>query len=487
MSLNNNLPEANPQTEHKHKSWRYGSYSVGLSLLAILIVVIVNLVINALPATMTKIDASSTQIYNLSDQTKEILAGLEDDINIYLIVEAGSENRTVVELIRRYTNLSDKIHFSKIDPVLYPNFSKQYTEDDLQNNSVIVESPKRGKVINNSDIFVDDYTYAAYTGTYDRSFDGEGQITSAIKYVTSEQMPVLYTLSGHGETTLSLSQKGSITKENIEVKDLNLLTTLEVPADAKCILIYAPTMDLTAQEVEIVQAYLENNGNLLLISDYSETAMPNLAQLMEGYGVERVDGVIIEQAAGRYALNYYNFLVPELQKHDITNPLIASNLITVFPQAQGIKELDAYRQTLTIKPLLTTSESSYSKLAGYSMTTSEKEEGDIDGPFNLGVAIEEDFGEDKQTKIVWFGTSQFLADNELMEVAAGSNSDLFLNSLGWLCDNDTGMSIRTHSLNSQKLNINDRDSMLWKIFFVGLVPAAVLIFGLAVWLDRRKR
>ena len=36
--------------------------------------------------------------------------------------------------------------------------------------------------------------------------------------------------------------------------------------------------------------------------------------------------------------------------------------------------------------LLTTSDAAFSKLAGYDMTTYEKEEGDIDGPFSLGVS-----------------------------------------------------------------------------------------------------
>ena len=55
-------------------------------------------------------------------------------------------------------------------------------------------------------------------------FDGEGQITSAIGYVTSENLPIMYTLSGHGEKDLDSSFKEDIQKANIDIKDLNLLT-----------------------------------------------------------------------------------------------------------------------------------------------------------------------------------------------------------------------------------------------------------------------
>ena len=60
-----------------------------------------------------------------------------------------------------------------------------------------------------------DYNTYSYTTT---GFDGEGQITSAISYVTSENQPILYTLDGHGEKDLDASIREDIEKANIEIR-----------------------------------------------------------------------------------------------------------------------------------------------------------------------------------------------------------------------------------------------------------------------------
>ena len=66
-----------------------------------------------------------------------------------------------------------------------------------------------------------DYQTYSYQTT---GFDGEGQITSAIGYVTSEDLPVLYTLEGHGEKEMDSSIKEDIEKANMDIQSLNLLT-----------------------------------------------------------------------------------------------------------------------------------------------------------------------------------------------------------------------------------------------------------------------
>mgnify|MGYP000671208765 FL=1 len=91
--------------------------------------------------------------------------------------------------------------------------------------------------------------------------------------MTSENLPVLYTLEGHGEKTLSTDLKDSIEKANIEVEELNLLTEENVPEDANCLMIVSPTTDLSSAEKEAVLKYLENGGKAMIFSDYTETEL----------------------------------------------------------------------------------------------------------------------------------------------------------------------------------------------------------------------
>ena len=97
------------------------------------------------------------------------------------------------------------------DPVVNPKFASEYTTDDLASNSLIVVCGDRNKVINYNDMYSSSVDYNTWQQTT-TGFDGEGQITSAIGYVTSEDLPIMYTLSGHGEKDRGFQLKEDIQK-----------------------------------------------------------------------------------------------------------------------------------------------------------------------------------------------------------------------------------------------------------------------------------
>lgn len=75
-----------------------------------------------------------------------------------------------------------------------------------------------------------DYSTYQYNQTI-KGYDGEGQITSAIEYVTmdSDTLPVIYQLTGHNETTLGSNFSDVISKANITLKSLELFNEEKVP------------------------------------------------------------------------------------------------------------------------------------------------------------------------------------------------------------------------------------------------------------------
>ena len=151
----------------------------------------------------------------------------------------------------------------------------------------------RSKVVNYSSIYESSIDYNTYQSTT-TGFDGEGQIDSAISYVTSEDLPVLYTLDGHGEKDLDSTLQEDIQKANIDIKSLNLITEESVPDDAACLLINAPTSDISESEKDAIIDYLENGGKAMIFSDYTEESMDNFDAVLKNYGVERTEGIVIE-------------------------------------------------------------------------------------------------------------------------------------------------------------------------------------------------
>lgn len=465
--------------------FKRGGFSALLSFIIFAVVIAINLVVGALPSTYTKYDISSAQYYTISEQTKEIVGELEDEVVIYLLAEAGTEDQRIVELLNRYDILSDNISVEVIDTVLFPNFSQQFTEVPLYTNTVIVVGPKWNKIVEYGDIYVLDYALYYANGTYEYDFDGEGQITAAIEYVTNEDFPKVYSLTGHGEAELTYNLKSALKEQNIEVVPLSLVANITIPDDTDCLMIVAPKSDLNDIEEETVLSYLEDGGKLLLITAYAIESLPNIDSLMENYGIKLVDGIVFEGNTSYSIKDHNNYLLPDIQFHDITQPLINNNYRVVLPNTQAGKELDSYRSTLEIIPLLSTSEVAYSKISGYALTTRDKEVGDIDGPFTLGFLISEKFN-NLQTDLIWFGSSFFL-DAKTDATVSGANSDLFLNSLAYLCNYESGISIHSKSMRDGRIVLSSAQSVLWSILLIIIIPLAILVTGSIIWLRRRKK
>lgn len=475
---------ANNTSKAENKALKLGGYSAAIIIIAVVVAVVINLLVGKIPADYTKIDLTTNQLYSISDQTREVVGQLEEDVYVYLIAQTGEEHGAITELLDHYENLSDRLHIDYIDPVLYPNFASQYTDETLTANSLIVTSEKRSKVVPYSSIVVSSYN--PNTGSTSSSFDGENQITSAIDYVTSDNLPIMYQLTGHGEMTLDSDLQTAIAGQNISLESLNLTSVENVPEDADCILIAAPQSDLTDEDLQKLTEYMENGGDLLLVSQYVDTEMPNLTALMAEYGLSLVEGMVAEGDANNMAYmngaGYVTFLLPNLSSHEITDPLIENNYAVLYPMAQGIDIATDIRSTLTITELLTTSDEAFSKV-DITSTNPDKEAGDIDGPFALGVAVEDDR---YNGKIVWY-TTPYLLVTEYNTAVSGGNYDLFLNTLGWMCERESSISIHSKSLSVEYLNINAADGRSLNIFFIGILPLSAIVIGGVVWYRRKKR
>ena len=192
--MNINLKQKKPAEllrKKNKKLLKKGSYSLLLTVVVIAIAVFVNLLAGELPSSATKIDVSENKLYTIGDETKSVVSALNEDVTLYLVAEDGSEDSTLDELLTRYRDLSSHIKYEKKDPVRNPSFTSQYTSEEVASNSVIVVGEKRSKVIPYSDLYESSVNYQTYS-METTGFDGEGQITSAIAYVTTDDLPILY-------------------------------------------------------------------------------------------------------------------------------------------------------------------------------------------------------------------------------------------------------------------------------------------------------
>lgn len=532
-----------------NKKIKNGSYSIGMTAFVIAVIIVLNLIVGELPSKYTKLDMSDEQLYTLGNQTEQMADALEKDVTLYYIAESGNEDPTLKEILDRYADLSDHIQVVQKDPVLYPNFSSQYTQDNVSSNSIIAVCGEQSKVIPYANIYETSINYNTYS--YETTgFDGEGQITSAIAYVTSESLPTMYVLEGHNETQISSSMQEAIEKENIKTENLNLLTSDQVPDDADMLFIYSPQSDLSAEEKDKIITYLKSGGKAFITSDYTGKDMPNFEAVLQEYGIQTKQGVVVEGDANHYAGNPL-YLVPNVSSgSDITENL--TGRYTLLFGAQAIEKLDDVRTGLTIQNLLTTSDSAYVKENVENMQTLTKEDGEEEGSFPLAVAISEtveasaadgeeegteaqsdaaesesetnlaaasgteavteaealtettaseteteteqqteasadtDSGEDKETKLIYV-SSGLMFDDQLNSKVSGANMELFTNALGWMCEHEVSVSIPSKSTQIEYLTLTAASSRTWSIVTMILLPVLALATGGVIWFRRRRR
>lgn len=461
---------------------KHGTYRASMVVFACVAAVLVNLTAGKLPSQYLKYDVSDQKLFTTGDQTAEIVKGLDEDITLYLIAQQGSEDATLQELLDRYAGLSSRIKVETKDPVLYPNFVSQYTSENLSENSVLVVGQNRSKAVDYYDIYQYSMDYSTYSSSLS-SFDGEGQITSAIAYVTAEDMPVVYTLTGHDEAELSTTVTSSIEKENIELKSLSLLTEEAVPEDAKAVIIYGSISDISEDEKNKLEAYMEQGGQMVLLLGYTDKDTPNLDSLLGDYGITLADGLVLEGDSQHHLPNYPYYLLPDIQSSAYTSDVSSRYVLLAF--AQGMTEAADISEDLTYESLLTTSAKSYSK-TNLESENLDQEEGDIAGPFDLGAVVTKTIDEDTEAKLIVF-SSETLLDEQVDSMVSGGNSTLFLNVMSQLVDHESTVSIEPKSMSTEYLTVPAGSAIFWGILTIILIPLLLLATGGIIWFGRRKR
>lgn len=464
--------------------FRMGSYSVAAAAVVVAIAIFLNLIVGSLPTTMTEIDLTANSIYALSDQTKRIAASLDKDVTMYIICTQGNEDDTIERLLNRYADLSSHIRVESVDPTIEPTFLTKYELEisQLYENSVLAVCGDRYRLVGYDEIFVTEYSmdYYSYSYTYTTSFDGENALTNAIHYVSSDDLPKVYTLTGHGEEALSTSITAMLAQDNFEYEDLSILTADEVPEDASAIIIHQPATDINEDEAALLISYIENGGSVVLLTAYMDVdSMPNLMTLTRAMGLEVGEGIILEGDRNMRLSRYPYYILPDVASHDVTDPIISTGYYILSPLAQPIVETAEHDADITW--LLTTSSDAYAKVAALEMTTTSKEEGDTDGPFNVGAVSEKNGG-----KLLWL-TGDGMLDSYVDSAVSGANSNLLLNALNWMGGQEESISIRAKSLDETGLSVTESESGFWSAVMIGVIPAALVAVGVIIWIRRKRR
>ncbi|MCL2085107.1 MAG: GldG family protein, partial [Oscillospiraceae bacterium] len=271
------------------KRVRYGGYSVLMTLVAIAILIIINLVAAQLDL---KWDMSANKIYSISDDTRNILDGLEADVTIYAMFPTGSANILFKEIIEQYPSRSGRVKLEYRDPVLYPTFLSQYSAD-IPEYSLLVVSGDRFRIINSNDFIKYEFDYSTWQ-QYPVAIEIEPLLTGAIRAVCDPDSPVVYRLIGHDESELPPAITEQFSREGYELRDINLILEGVIPDDCDAVIISTPRWDITPDEAKALSGYLMAGGAAALLINPSGVETPNLYDLAAEYGLGFSRSLLVE-------------------------------------------------------------------------------------------------------------------------------------------------------------------------------------------------
>lgn len=451
-----------------------GGFSLAVMAIVLVIVIVANVLISALPEKYTAFDLTKQNNFSIGEQSKALLAGLDKDVTIYYVCQSGNEDINIKNLIKDYANCSKHIQVVNVDPVKSPAILTKYKVAEPEDNSAIVVCGDVSKIVYNSDMVQYDYSNYYYTGSYDiGGYTTENAISNAIDLVVTNDVPVIRFISGHGESDLEEYFYAYLEDSNFKPEALDLLTAGEIPAETDCLAVITPGKDFSEKDIAMFEEYMKNGGKMFVVSaNLNDKDFPNLCKLLKNYGIEPVAGTAVETDADHVS---DKFILATQCEHDIVADLAGYNLLV--SNAQGFRLAEG----AAAQGIISTTEGAF---ATDDPTVTKKPADVEEETLFFGAAATVGDGENAGG-LVYYSTDSFM-DAECIQYSYYANVGLFINSFSWLCGKENALSIPATELTGQTLTVSDSAANLLRLAFLFILPGLFLLAGIVVIIRRKK-
>ena len=266
------------QEEIKSRKFKYGTLATIFTIVFIVAVVLVNVLIGYLTDRyVLEIDLTSERLFEISEDTMEVLDDLSEPITITVLAEETTYRDStellsnIHEILQRYEALAaGKLTVRYINPTVNPKIVEQYNSlGDLSSNDIIVESARRTKKLSPTTLYnseTDDNGTTYYVG-----LRAEQKLTSAILYCTTETVSKAAYIRGHNEDYFMDELDSLLTTANYEVESV-ILAREDIPEDVNLIIISSPTVDYSQEEIDKLDEYFALGGDAIV------SMTPNVAE-----------------------------------------------------------------------------------------------------------------------------------------------------------------------------------------------------------------
>lgn len=371
---------------------RYGSISTLLLCLFLAILFALNGVFSSLEKKNGwRRDYSFNAMTTYTEDTQAVLDSLDTPVEIYALFEYGQEDLQLFGLLDRYATGSSMVTWEQrplsLNPTLATTFQGTASENVVSANNLIVycRETDRFRVLQNFRTAGIDWTTGEYT---DELLAFENEITAAISYVTQEQIPIVYVISGHREVSADSAGDFNTLLRNNHY-DVRYATLAEITLNPEDLVVFlSPRSDLTQVELQQMSDFVNAGGSVLFSCTATDPLdkMPNYRELMRLYGFIPLDGMVLASAEepGTYDGMYpYNLYVSPEPSAVTYQRMFDTDMRLPMVYARAFQTPDMTVNTIQAAPLLYSGSKAYlHDVSSYSIA---QQPDDATGPFVLGM------------------------------------------------------------------------------------------------------
>lgn len=404
----------------------------------------------------------------LTQQSIKLLQQIPAPVTVTTFIPDGnliSNRQYIQKLIAKYQKYKSDITLKIINPDTAPDKVRQMEVSNY--GEVVVEYQGRNEHINQ-------LTERTLTNTLQR-------------LLRQGERKLLY-VSGHGERKPygkanfdwnNFSEK--LKNKGISSEILKLHETPEIP-QADAIVIASPQVNFLPGEVSLIIDYIKQGGNLLWVQEPGKS-MYGLKPLADFLGTSFYPGTIVDPTTQMMNVKDPSFaLITSYPQHAITHDF---QYMTVFPKAVGIIHA-AVKPEWQATAFLRTVPRSWSETGILQGVIDYNQDKDIIGPHTIGLALEHKNNKADDAKIqriVILGDGDFLSNTYL---GNQGNLNIGSNIINWISNDDNLIDIPSSSSPDSQIMITELGGALIGLFFLILLPLALMISGVVIWFKRRS-
>lgn len=488
------------------------------------------------PFAMRYYDATATKINTLSVASQQVMKHLKGDVTLTTYVNLLAPNyetalpayvnqdkerfkhyvRFAPQLDMKYVYYYDKAQNSSLDQS-FPTLNDEERAKKIATVSNInfdrVLSPKEIKkqvdLSGEENRFVRLIETENGKKTFIRIFNdmevhpSEKEITAAFKRVVMD-LPKIAFLKDHGERTINsdlnkqfslfaskTSYRDALINQGFDVASISIANNQPIPADVAILVIADPGQPFTEQELQKLDEYIAKGGNLLIAGEPGR--QPILNPVLKRLGVELLPGTLVQPSGENLPTLITPYFDKLTEKLDSAYYFLRKDSARI-PMSGAAALAYSKASDYIILPYLNSPEKgSWIKVAHANFMEDSIQInpglGEREQSHPTALTLERKT-KGKDQRIVVLGDADCLSNLELTSPLKGvykANTAMISLLMKWLSYGE--LPIDTTRPNPLDNDVFFAPNLMFipKAIYLGILPMALLITALAIWIVRKSR